>query len=386
MALGTSTEFWDSLDRHNTVSVGTFSNKRQITNVAAGTAATDAINYGQLSATNDNITTLGNTLNDVKTDINHLTDDLAITQNNQLALSDSITDTNTLVGNMTSDLTAINAQITYLTDNLAGTNDEVTRLTNALATIDANIADITTQIAPITSATASGVGSVAYGRGANASATGSTALGVNASVTAVNSVALGAGSVADRANTISVGSAGNERQITHVAAGTAPTDAVNVQQLGEAVQSIGGDYSALNIRLGQLDTRLNQVGAMTSAINSLSPPPYDPQEPLQFLVGIGSYDGQTAEALGLSYYANGALAFNLGVATSGSEVMGSLGFACKISNGNRQTSKEDYSPEDPNGTGALQAKIRELQGEDQRLQAQIDELKQLITYLVNTDQ
>ena len=37
--------------------------------------------------------------------------------------------------------------------------------------------------------------------------------------------------MADRANTVSVGSAGNERQVTNVAAGTAGTDAVNLDQL-----------------------------------------------------------------------------------------------------------------------------------------------------------
>ncbi|ASL44579.1 Adhesin Ata autotransporter [Burkholderia sp. AD24] len=59
----------------------------------------------------------------------------------------------------------------------------------------------------------------------------SVAIGGNAQSRAANSVALGSNSVADRANSVSVGSAGNERQITNVAAGTADTDAVNVAQL-----------------------------------------------------------------------------------------------------------------------------------------------------------
>src|SRR3546814_9817733 len=52
-----------------------------------------------------------------------------------------------------------------------------------------------------------------------------------------NSVALGNGSVADRANTVSVGAAGQERQIVNVAAGTSDTDAVNVAQLNKATAS-----------------------------------------------------------------------------------------------------------------------------------------------------
>lgn len=75
---------------------------------------------------------------------------------------------------------------------------------------------------------------------------GSIAFGSNASVSEANSVALGADSVADRGavtgvsvGEISVGSPGNERQITNVAVGTQPTDAVNVAQLNAALAGVG---------------------------------------------------------------------------------------------------------------------------------------------------
>lgn len=99
-------------------------------------------------------------------------------------------------------------------------------------------------------ATASFNGSVALGAGAqaiadpataignNAIASGnnSVAVGANAVASASNSVALGQGSVAARANTVSVGYAGGERQIANVAAGTAGTDAVNLNQMQAAAQ------------------------------------------------------------------------------------------------------------------------------------------------------
>ncbi|MFM0069518.1 adhesin, partial [Paraburkholderia aspalathi] len=80
---------------------------------------------------------------------------------------------------------------------------------------------------------------------ADSSATGTDAMaiGPNAKATASNSVALGANSVASRANTVDVGS----RQITDVAAGTQPTDAVNVgqlQALGANVDSSGNITNA----------------------------------------------------------------------------------------------------------------------------------------------
>ncbi|MEF3081994.1 ESPR-type extended signal peptide-containing protein [Luteimonas sp. SMYT11W] len=88
------------------------------------------------------------------------------------------------------------------------------------------------------------VDSIAMGTDANVYGSNSIAMGTNALVgregddglwgPVDNSVALGANSFADRDNTISVGSAGAERQITHVAAGTEDTDAVNLAQLKAA--------------------------------------------------------------------------------------------------------------------------------------------------------
>lgn len=99
-------------------------------------------------------------------------------------------------------------------------------------------------------ATASFNGSVAIGAGAqaiadpataignNAIASGnnSVAVGANAVASASNSVALGQGSVATRANTVSVGYTGGERQIANVAPGTAGTDAVNLNQMQASAQ------------------------------------------------------------------------------------------------------------------------------------------------------
>ncbi|MER2533949.1 MAG: YadA-like family protein [Rhizobiaceae bacterium] len=98
--------------------------------------------------------------------------------------------------------------------------------------------------------TASGAtAAIAVGKDAAASGAGSVALGAGATATGDNSVALGAGSIANAnlgaaaydpagngvagaaAGEISVGSVGQERRITHVAAGSADTDAANVGQL-----------------------------------------------------------------------------------------------------------------------------------------------------------
>ncbi|MED5536265.1 MAG: hypothetical protein VX661_00310 [Pseudomonadota bacterium] len=98
---------------------------------------------------------------------------------------------------------------------------------------------------------------IALGRDAEVlgGAAGSIALGADASVTVANSLALGADSAALRgalanytavglaaqqtsAGEVSFGSAGAERQLTHVAAGSELTDAVNVGQLQGVATSL----------------------------------------------------------------------------------------------------------------------------------------------------
>ena len=128
---------------------------------------------------------------------------------------------------------------------LFATNQQVAQNTAAIAGNTASIAGLSQSINNITTggngvkffhANSAAADSVASGQE-------SVAMGGGAQATAKQSVALGSGSVADRDNSVSVGSQGNERQITHVKAGTADTDAVNVAQL-KAAGVINGDGSA----------------------------------------------------------------------------------------------------------------------------------------------
>ena len=121
---------------------------------------------------------------------------------------------------------------------------------------------------------------------------GSTALGSGAVASGDNSVALGADSSDEgRANVVSVGSAGNERQITNVAAGTNPTDAVNVNQL----QGLG---NYLNDRINTLDKKASAGTAAAMATGGLLQATI-PGKGMASMSG-GYYDGQSAVALGIS--------------------------------------------------------------------------------------
>jgi autotransporter adhesin len=87
-------------------------------------------------------------------------------------------------------------------------------------------------------------GGAAFGDGARAYGTDATALGPNAVASHTNSVAIGADSFTTAMNTVSFGSVGNERRLMNVADALLGTDAVNLNQLGRAVQGLNRGIAA----------------------------------------------------------------------------------------------------------------------------------------------
>lgn len=127
------------------------------------------------------------------------------------------------------------------------------------------------------------IDAVAFGNGARTevAATEAVAIGHDARVTAANSVAIGAGSSATRgpqlayaalaldgsqfsAGEFAVGASGAERQITHVAPGSAPTDAVNVAQLqgiATRVASVDARVTTNTTVIANHETRITALEA-----------------------------------------------------------------------------------------------------------------------------
>ncbi|MGV2292067.1 YadA-like family protein [Trinickia sp. YCB016] len=133
--------------------------------------------------------------------------------------------------------------------------------------------------------TVTGNNGTAIGQGSTVSGDNSVAIGQGATATGNNSVAIGNGSVADRDNTVSVGAPGQERQITNVAAGTAPTDAVNVQQMRDTVRSARQDA------MGGVAAAMAVAGLPQSTLPGRT-----------FVAVAGStYGGEEGTAVGVSY-------------------------------------------------------------------------------------
>ena len=100
-------------------------------------------------------------------------------------------------------------------------------------------------------------GGAAYGDNSVATGANAAAFGTGAQATAANSVAIGAGSVASAANTVSFGAPGAERRVTNVAAGIAPTDAVNMGQL----TSMASGFQSQDQRQSHRGARRHGAGA-----------------------------------------------------------------------------------------------------------------------------
>ena len=148
---------------------------------------------------------------------------------------------------------------------------------------------------PVAAKDPAGNGGSTLGTGANASGTDSTALGSHSVASGNDAVAVGANSIAARDHTVSVGSAGNERQITHVAAGIERTDAANWGQVQDAVQEV---RHWVRDRFRQAGRLANAGTAAAMAMTNVPQAYAADQSALG--AGIGSFKGQSALALGLS--------------------------------------------------------------------------------------
>uniref|UniRef100_UPI00056053FA YadA family autotransporter adhesin n=1 Tax=Paraburkholderia dilworthii TaxID=948106 RepID=UPI00056053FA len=152
-------------------------------------------------------------------------------------------------------------------------------------------------------AVASGNNSSAVGNGSTAAGTGSTAVGAGATSTGSGSTALGANSNdGGRANVVAVGSADTTRQIVNLAAGTAPTDAVNVQQLNSTLSQANAytDAQVAGLR-NNLDSYRRDADGGTATAMAVAGLP-QPTGPGKSMVAIAGsvYRGQAGQALGIS--------------------------------------------------------------------------------------
>lgn len=169
-------------------------------------------------------------------------------------------------------------------------------------------------------------------------------------------------------STVSVGATGQERTITHVAAGRVSadsTDAINGSQLYGANQQIDNLYN----KISNIGKDANKGDARAAALAALHPMQFDPDNRVQVMGGYGHYKDANALALGVGYYPKENLLLTAG-ATVSDRIMANLGVSYKF--GENKTLQK-ISPASYN---ALEQRVDTLEAQNKKLQETVDMLVQ----------
>ena len=195
--------------------------------------------------------------------------------------------------------------------------------------------------------------SIAIGNKANASTANSIALGANSTTRSATSVTnatvaghtFGGFAGTSPVGSVSVGKAGQERQIHNVAAGKISadsTDAVNGSQLYSVANDlqtqinnstpgqINNNITNLNNRVGNVEKRVNKVGAGSAALAALHPLDFNPDDKWTIAAGYGHYHNANSAALGAFYRPNEDTMFSVGGTVGTGETQLNAGVSLRL--------------------------------------------------------
>ena len=383
---------------------------RQITNVAAGTQDTDAVNVAQLKKAvagaadgNDTLVSGSNGLslsgktlsmsvkdtagNEVKgsVDLSSVADgnDKLVSDNNALSLSGKtlsmrVKDTagNEVKGSV--DLSAIAGQIdTNTTYTMSGTQNADNTTTITLKGSDGKENKVTVATKDTRNTVKAGE-NVSLDTAANTF--GGTEYTVN--VKADGKVENGSTKIVS-GNTVyhetrvkndgnyvkKENSAGDNLTILDKQVGKNTT---NITNLGNTINNLNG-------KLGTLDNRISKVGAGAAALAALHPLDFDPHDKWDIAAGFGNYRNASAAAVGLFYRPNERTMMSLGWTMGDDRNMLNAGISVKLGRGDVYTR---YSKvEMANQIKDLKEKNDKMQAENKEMRSELDELKAQVAAL-----
>ena len=383
---------------------------RQITNVAAGTQDTDAVNVAQLKKAvagaadgNDTLVSGSNGLslsgktlsmsvkdtagNEVKgnVDLSSVADgnDKLVSDNNALSLSGKtlsmrVKDTagNEVKGSV--DLSAIAGQIdTNTTYTMSGTQNADNTTTIALKGSDGKENKVTVATKDTRNTVKAGenvtldtaantFGGTEYT--VNVKADGKVENG-NTKIVSGNTVYHETHVKNDGNYVKKENSAGDNLTILDKQVGKNTT---NITNLGNTINNLNG-------KLGTLDNRISKVGAGAAALAALHPLDFDPHDKWDISAGFGNYRNASAAAVGLFYRPNERTMMSLGWTMGDDRNMLNAGISVKLGRGDVYTR---YSKvEMANQIKDLKEKNDKMQAENKEMRSELDELKAQVAAL-----
>lgn len=317
------------------VSVGDAANNitRQITNVAAGLADTDAVNVAQLKKAVAGATADGNDKLVANND--------ALTLNgNTLSMSVKDTAGNEVKGSV--DLSAVAGQIDTRSTVKAGENVSITDKDN-----DFHAKEYTINV--------KADGKVEQGN-----------TGIVSGDTVYNETHVkNDGTYVKKGN-----SAGDNLSILDK----------QVSKNTDDITNLGNTIYSMNNAVGELGERINKVGAGAAALAGLHPLDFDPEDKWDIAAGFGNYRNASAAAVGLFYRPNERTMLNVGFTMGDSRNMINAGVSVKLGRGDVYTkySKVEMAnriEEQNKEIAALKAKDAERDAQMKDVLKQLEELR-----------
>lgn len=327
---------------------------RQITNVAAGTEDTDAVNVAQLRRAMENVNIKFEAGNGIVIETVKGNDGTTYKISTNIVGSDTKTDTTTVTPSASGDGGTIDGNTENIVpnpgsntlsnqpaaDNNIQTGDPVkietvTKPTNfaadegdALAISPSETLGIKGDEKNITTTT--------NADGKYIQVTLNQDLNVNsvtADSVAANTFKAGATTITNNGLTIEEGPSVTKngidaggKKITNVAQGDlskTSMDAVNGSQLHETNINVANN----SMRINKLGDRVNKVGAGAAALAALHPMDFDPDDKWSFAAGYGNYAGENAAAIGAYYRPDEKVMFSVGGTVGNGENMVNAGIS-----------------------------------------------------------
>ena len=144
----------------------------------------------------------------------------------------------------------------------------------------------------------------------------------------------------------------------------------NLTALDKQVQANAGEIGALTNGMGELDSRVNKVGAGAAALAALHPLDFDPEDKWDFAAGYGHYKGANAVAIGAFYRPDENKMVSVGGSFGGGENMINVGVSFKVGEG------------DSPYAGVSKAQLAQrIKQQDEELAAQKAQIREILEQL-----
>ena len=364
---------------------------RQITGVAAGTQDTDAVNVAQLKALEKKlIKVLPEVVGDQKTGV--------VVEKNlkENTSTPSTSETAPPTGGVTTSLTSRMTPPTGVTTPPTGVTTPPTSETAPPTGVTTPPTGVTTTTIASTDESKTvykvkldkkvDVGNISIDGNENKE---TITIGNGDNHVIVNNTGL---TIANGPSVTKSGINANKNKITNVGDGTISgdsTEAVNGKQLYGVEQDVKRNTTNIDnlqnnmydmgMKVGELDTRVNKVGAGAAALAALHPQEFEPEDKWGIAAGVGNYKNATAAAVGLFYRPNERTLLNLGWTMGDSRNMVNAGVSVKLGSGstyagfskvqmaNRLTQQEEKIT-------AQEQEIKELREREEQREKQMQEI------------